>query len=45
LNGYDKYANNKDNVIVFFSEKPVNIELEQNKRRENGLKSAKWHSL
>jgi hypothetical protein len=45
MSGYRYWNNERENVIVFFNEKPIDITAEQNRRRKNGFKSAKWHKL
>lgn len=45
MTGYRYWNNEKENVIVFFNKKPVDIITEQNRRRDNGFKGAKWYSL
>jgi hypothetical protein len=43
LKGYRYFDNQKDDVICYFTYKPDFAEI--NRRRLNGFKSARWHSL
>jgi hypothetical protein len=43
LKGYRYYDNEKETVIVYFTYKPDEHEI--NRRRLNGFKGAKWHWL
>ena len=45
MTGYRYYADSKDNVIVFFDEKPIDVTEEQDRRRKNGFLGAKWNNL
>jgi hypothetical protein len=45
MTGYKFWNNQRENVIVFFNERPIDITAEENRRRENGLKAAKWNNL
>jgi len=43
--GHRNYGGEKERVLVFFYEKPENIEAEEQRRRENGFNGAKWYNL
>ena len=43
LSGYRYFNNDSQSVMVFFTERPTQIEIER--RRSNGLRAAQWHYI